>query len=462
MERRILRQRIRTDSDVVLVHRKATQLSELAGLETSSGNEFATAVSEVCRNVLKHVGEVNADFLVEQIPEGRFLEAIISNNQKAGAVSGASPVLTKNRKIPIHRSKVWLCAEIPPAVMPINAQEVKKWRKTVEHIHEKNETGKGLTRQLINNQLDYLKLISNAIINNILENQNYIHGAEKAHQKIRHLLEKYEQDYTDLKILNQHLDQFAYSVSHDLKSPLRNLEGLLTALQDDLELGNKDEVAKWFYLLHAQLARMDKFIGSMLSHARTREVGKLGKLVNPTELVHKLLHNLNVPPNFKIKVQPRMQVVRTSGVRLGQVLSNLIANAYKHHDKQDGAISVSARYNKTKNQVTFKIADDGPGILPERLQTIFKTYKVKGHEQTSQSTGIGLFMIKQIVEEEGGSIWAESDGRGTCFYFTWPVGLTDPYLASSNQTKETERDEKAKIISECATDRRRYNHKRGK
>ncbi|RYD70145.1 MAG: hypothetical protein EOP53_25930, partial [Sphingobacteriales bacterium] len=85
MERRILQQRIRTDTDVATVHRKASQLSELAGLENGACSDFAMAVSDVCKNMLKHIGEAKAEFLIEEFQNKCYLEAIVSNNDNTAA-----------------------------------------------------------------------------------------------------------------------------------------------------------------------------------------------------------------------------------------------------------------------------------------------------------------------------------------------------------------------------------------
>lgn len=114
-----------------------------------------------------------------------------------------------------------------------------------------------------------------------------------------------------------------------------------------------------------------------------------------------------------------MPSVFTKKLLLTQVFSNLISNAIKHHHRPDGQIIVSA--NEKGNGYEFIICDDGPGIAPEHHEKIFGIFQTIKASNTKDSTGIGLSIVKKILETEGGAIALESElGMGTTFRFTWP------------------------------------------
>lgn len=103
---------------------------------------------------------------------------------------------------------------------------------------------------------------------------------------------------------------------------------------------------------------------------------------------------------------------------LSQVFANLISNAFKHHDRTDGRIQISCQ--ERGDLYEFAVSDDGPGIPPEQHDRVFVIFQSTKGQNNPDSTGIGLSIVKKIVETAGGHIWVESLGRGATFYFTWP------------------------------------------
>jgi signal transduction histidine kinase len=109
----------------------------------------------------------------------------------------------------------------------------------------------------------------------------------------------------------------------------------------------------------------------------------------------------------------------TKRLLLSQVFANLISNAFKHHDKSNGLIGICCQ--ERGDFYEFAIVDDGSGIAPEQRERVFVIFQSTNPQKNSDSTGIGLSIVKKIVETAGGQIWLESElGRGTTFYFTWP------------------------------------------
>jgi signal transduction histidine kinase len=107
---------------------------------------------------------------------------------------------------------------------------------------------------------------------------------------------------------------------------------------------------------------------------------------------------------------------------LTQVLANLIGNGIKHHDRLDGSIQIDIA--ELSDCYEFTIIDDGPGIAPDQHDRIFQMFQAVNPQKRTDSTGIGLAIVRKIIEAEGCTIWLESEiGKGTTFYFTWPMVL---------------------------------------
>ena len=125
------------------------------------------------------------------------------------------------------------------------------------------------------------------------------------------------------------------------------------------------------------------------------------------------------PDGFQIEIAPDMPIITTGRLRLQQVFQNLIGNAIKHHNRVDGRICVGVA--DAGPMYEFAVTDDGPGIAPQYHQKIFVIFQTLVARDKVEGTGIGLSLVKKIIEGEGGHIWVKStDGAGTTFHFTWP------------------------------------------
>jgi signal transduction histidine kinase len=140
--------------------------------------------------------------------------------------------------------------------------------------------------------------------------------------------------------------------------------------------------------------------------------------VSIAELLADVIDSIAPLPTFRIELPPELPMLSTRRLPLFQVFANLIGNGIKHHDAEDGSIQISSE--DRGDCYEFAIADNGPGIAPEHHDRMFKIFQAVNPQNQSDSTGIGLAIVKKIVEAEGGTIWLESElGKGTTFYFTW-------------------------------------------
>jgi signal transduction histidine kinase/CheY-like chemotaxis protein len=223
---------------------------------------------------------------------------------------------------------------------------------------------------------------------------------------------------------NQELDRFAYAVSHDLKAPLRAIANLSTWIAEDLAGQLSPDNQRQMELLQQRVYRLDAMIDGLLSYARVGRTQIASEMVDLGELLAEIIDSLAPPSTFRIEVQSPMPTMIAKRLLLFQVFSNLISNAIKHHDRTDGRITISA--SEREDDCEFTVADDGPGIASEHHQRIFEIFQVLKARDSKENTGIGLSIVKKIVETEGGAIGLESQlGDGTTFRFTLPKRQSD-------------------------------------
>ncbi|MEL6439880.1 MAG: ATP-binding protein [Cyanobacteria bacterium J06621_8] len=221
-----------------------------------------------------------------------------------------------------------------------------------------------------------------------------------------------------LKKRNQELDSFAYVTSHDLKAPLRAIANLATWLGEDLKGQIPAENQQQLQLMRSRVERMDNLIKGLLEYSRVGRNQTSVTIVNVGDLINEEINLLSPPSGFKIVVTANMPTIKTEALLLQQVFANLIGNGIKYHPHDQGEITISVQEQQEFYQ--FTVADDGLGIEPqyhERIFTIFQTLQARDQ---FESTGIGLSIVKKIVESQGGKIWVESQlGEGATFHFTW-------------------------------------------
>ena len=217
---------------------------------------------------------------------------------------------------------------------------------------------------------------------------------------------------------NQELDQFAYIVSHDLKAPLRAVSNISSWIEDDLGDKVEPETHNHLDMLRSRLGHMQDLIDSLLNYSRVGRTQIAVESISVADLLSEIINYLQPSSKFSIFVSPTMPTFKSRKILLQQVFTNLIGNAIKHHHRCDGKIKISVQDLETFYE--FSVTDDGPGIAPEYHDTIFAIFQTLESNHKSDSTGIGLAIVKKIIETEGGKIQLESQlNRGTTFSFTW-------------------------------------------
>ncbi len=226
----------------------------------------------------------------------------------------------------------------------------------------------------------------------------------------------------ELEKKNAELERFTYTVSHDLKSPLVTITGFLSYLEADVTSGNMERFQQDTGRIRGAVEKMHTLLGELL------ELSRIGRLINPSgvfpfeelannalELAHGQIETLRVA----VSLQPNLPAVYGDPQRLTEALQNLIDNAAKFMGGQPNP-QIEIGYEGDENGLSiFFVRDNGMGIPNELQGRIFGLFEKL--DSRSEGTGIGLAIVKRIIEVHGGRIWVQSEmGKGSTFFFTLP------------------------------------------
>jgi signal transduction histidine kinase/HAMP domain-containing protein len=216
---------------------------------------------------------------------------------------------------------------------------------------------------------------------------------------------------------NQELREFAYVASHDLKAPLRGIKTLAEWLAKDYSDKLDDAGKEQLKLLTNRVDRMHNLIDGILQYSRVGRIQEKPVDVHLNDLVPEVVDIIAPPKNFEIVYENTLPIITFEETRIRQVFQNLISNAVKYMDKPKGIISIGC--TDAQDFWKFNVSDNGPGIDEKYYEKIFKIFQTLKSRDEYESTGIGLTIVKKIVELYGGKIWVESEvGQGTTFFFT--------------------------------------------
>ncbi|WP_299105620.1 ATP-binding protein [uncultured Winogradskyella sp.] len=218
----------------------------------------------------------------------------------------------------------------------------------------------------------------------------------------------------ELAYQNQELSDYAHMVSHDLKSPLRSIDTLTAWLKEDYKDAFDANGEKTLSLIRTNVEKMDTLINGILEYSTIGKNQIEVYDVDLNNLITNVVSILQVPKTISI-IKTHLPTIRGDKYRLQQLFQNLIGNAIAYNDKENGTIEIG--FTDKNHFWEFYVKDNGIGIQEVYFDKIFKTFEKL--ENNGESTGIGLSIVKKIVDLYGGKIWLTSkQNEGTTFYFT--------------------------------------------
>jgi signal transduction histidine kinase len=224
----------------------------------------------------------------------------------------------------------------------------------------------------------------------------------------------------ELEQTNRDLDQFVYIASHDLRAPLRGIANLAAMIEQDaadqLDAASRTHLE----LLRGRVRHLEAMIEGVLRYSRAGQIAERPTAIDVGALVRDVVALLDPPPAACVEIDPALPTLHTVRLPLEQVFLNLIGNALKHAGKSDPHVTVGGA--RHPGVVELYVRDDGPGIAPEDQAQIWDMFRTLGPRRTGDANGLGLSIVRRIVESVGGRVWLESQrGAGSTFRFTWPL-----------------------------------------
>ena len=244
--------------------------------------------------------------------------------------------------------------------------------------------------------------------------------SKRQFEQLAEFKQRLEERTAQLGAANTALNEFAYVVSHDLKAPLRAVSQLAHWVTEDHAAALDDEGKRKLDLMQGRIARMYNLIDGILQYSRIGRVDEERRPVDLDGLVREVIESLAPPPHIRVVIASPLPSITADRVRMQQVFQNLISNAIKYMDKTEGLVTIG--WEEANGFRRFWVRDNGPGIDPKYHEKVFGIFQTLTARDQQESTGIGLAVVKKIVETCGGKVELQSQlGQGATFLFTLPA-----------------------------------------
>lgn len=240
-------------------------------------------------------------------------------------------------------------------------------------------------------------------------------------EQIRQLNINLQNNVVQLEAINKELESFSYSVSHDLRAPLRHIRGYIDMLKDNLSQIPDEKNDRYINIISESATRMGTLIDDLLAFSRLGRQPVEKKEVNMAEIVENILNEImnSIQNNATIKTNPLL-LVQADYTLISQVWINLISNAIKYSSKKENPV-IEIGETQSENEVTYYVKDNGVGFDMKYADKLFGVFQRLHPSGEFEGTGIGLAIVKRIIKKHGGRIWAEARiNEGATFFFTLP------------------------------------------
>lgn len=238
---------------------------------------------------------------------------------------------------------------------------------------------------------------------------------------IKHQKETIASQNEELELQKKNLSNFAHTISHDLKTPISGIVGLLNLVEYE-NPGLKGELRERLEMIKKSALDSSNLITGVLAYSEAGRMSMDVTNVNLNELLKGIIKDIPNKNQVQVQLAKHLPTLLCNTYQITQIFSNLVGNAIKYNDKPNGQGWVSVQYSKIPGFHQFVIADNGPGIPEASQATVFEIFTKSNHESNVEGTGIGLSIVRQLVNQNGGSITLNSaEGQGASFTFTWPL-----------------------------------------
>jgi PAS domain S-box-containing protein len=212
---------------------------------------------------------------------------------------------------------------------------------------------------------------------------------------------------------NKELEDYASIVSHDLKSPLRSIHSLITWIKEDNDKEFTPQTLQYLGMIENKIEKMDHLIEGILTYTKIDKAEITLEKVNTQEIVQNIINIIHIPAHISVTIKNSLPVIKADRFRIQQLFQNIISNAVNYIDKPIGIVEVDCQ--SLPKHYIFSIQDNGPGIAEENQEKIFKIFQSLA--SSDNSTGLGLSIVKKIIDLYHGEIWIESKvGQGATFF----------------------------------------------
>lgn len=249
---------------------------------------------------------------------------------------------------------------------------------------------------------------------------NITRAKVKVFERLYFAQQRLKQSLLETELVNKQLERFVFIVSHDLKSPVATIAMLADMMQKEDIVKNEPELLENTSIIYSSAFRLTGMIESILDYSRKSLNEQVVEEVNAYDLVNDIVKMLSLKPNTQLHIDENLPKFRTRKIKLQQVFQNLLSNAIKYNNNPNPEISIGLHSTNSEFYI-FYVKDNGQGISRQDQNRIFKLFETTDNKASGESsTGIGLNLLKMLVEEQGGKIKLESSPEtGSTFYFEW-------------------------------------------
>jgi PAS domain S-box-containing protein len=253
----------------------------------------------------------------------------------------------------------------------------------------------------------------------------------KAEEELAKLNKDLESAVRELSHANEELSEFAHITAHDLKTPLRAIGTLADWLSKDYADKFDEQGKEKIRLLVKRAVQMSALIDDILRYSKVGHEVTKKQSVDLNTILSEVIAGIAPPGNIEIVVENELPVLVCERAQILQVFQNLIGNSVKYMDKPSGQIKIGCVEQGAFWK--FNVTDNGPGIEKRHFERIFKLFQTLSPSEEAENTGIGLSIVKKIIELNGGNVYLESEvGKGSTFIFTLPKHTADVAAALTN------------------------------